>query len=194
MQIELPEFPPIALSLREAPATIGAFYSALSSALGTINPSIDPNAHFVNTGEAVQIKSIADAQSAIARIMVEREGTRGSPDQPPVDNSQLAHYYTFKEIHEGKTLVQGADGKWTFSGQPIRLPTVFNFSQSAANPDPSIAFNKALSQLLIDLQTCWTTGGKRPNIGAMFQLQTLGVNLIKNGIRPEFKWADPSGA
>ena len=106
MQIELPEFPPIALSLREAPATIGAFYSALSSALGTINPSIDPNAHFVNTGEAVQIKSIADAQSAIARIMVEREGTRGSPDQPPVDNSQLAHYYTLKEIHEGKTLVQ----------------------------------------------------------------------------------------
>jgi ferritin-like protein len=77
MQIELPEFPPVALNVMEAPATIGAFYTTLSVALGIINPPIDLNAHFVNMGEAVQIKTIADAQAAIARIKAEGEGTQG---------------------------------------------------------------------------------------------------------------------
>jgi hypothetical protein len=41
---------------------------------------------------------------------------------------------------------------------------------------------------LIDLQACWTNGAKQ-NIGAMLNLQTRGIDLIKQGIRPEFLWA-----
>src|SRR5262249_44744106 len=61
MQVEFPEFPPVALLAAEKPTTIGALYSTISSALTAVNPAIDPNAHFVNMAEAVQIKSIADA-------------------------------------------------------------------------------------------------------------------------------------
>jgi hypothetical protein len=187
MQIENPEFPPVALLAGPPPATIGAFYDAISTGFTAVNPSIIPNAPFVNMGEAVQIKTIADAQAAITRIKTEGEGTQGSPDEPPGDSSQFAHYYTFKEVFTGKTLVQ-TNGKWGFTGTPIQLPTVFVFKQSTVSPDPSAGFNQAMSQLLTELETCWTTGA-RPSIGAMFALQSQGQQLVQQGIRPEFLWA-----
>ena len=186
MEIELPEFPPVALTAA-APATIGAFYDTISAGFTAVNPAIVPGANAVHMQEAVPITSIADAQAAIARIKAEGEGTEGSPDQPPADGTQFAHYYVFKEIYTGKTLVQ-TNGQWGFTGSPIQMPTVFSFSQSTVSPDPSLAFNQALSQLLTQLQGVWTGGGS-PDIGAMFTLQDLGRGLIQQGIRPEFLWA-----
>jgi hypothetical protein len=185
MQIEYPEFPPVALAV--GPATIGAFYETIAEGFTTLNPAINPNAFAVNSGEAKPIKSIADALAAISLIKGEGEGTAGSPDQPPAGNKTFAHYYVFKEIFIGKTLVQDAAGHWSFTGPAIQFPTWFNFQQSTITPTPSLPFNQALSQLLIGLQACWTSGA-RPNIGAMFNLQNLGVGLIKQGIRPEFLW------
>jgi hypothetical protein len=194
MQIEFPEFPPVARPLGPAPATIGDFYITIADAFTAINPTIYSDAHFINTGEAVQIKSIADARAAIDRIKGEGEGTPGSPDQPPANGMQFAHYYVFKEIFIGKTLVQ-AEGGFSYTGPAIQFPTVLPFKQSSASPNPSNAFNQKMSQLLIDLQTCWTSGADiNPAIDTMFDLQTLGQKLIQQGIRPEFKWAPPSGA
>jgi hypothetical protein len=190
MQIEYPEFPPVALTASTAPTSIGAFYDTIATGFTTVNPTIIPNANFVNMGEAVQIQTVADAQAAIARIKSEGEGTQGSPDQPPADGAQFAHYYVFKEIEVGKTLQQ-TNGQWGFTGASIQFPTAFNFKQSNVTPDPSLAFNQALSSLLTELQTCWTSGAT-PSVGAMFQLQTLGVALIQQGIRPEFLWTPPS--
>jgi hypothetical protein len=186
MQIEYPEFPPVALAA--APATIGAFYETIAGGITTVHPAIYPNAFAVNSGEATPIKNVDDALKAISLIKGEGEGTMGSPDQPPVGNTTFAHYYLFKEIFTQKTLVQDAAGHWSFTGAAIQFPTWFDFQQSTATPSPSLAFNQAVSQLLIGLQACWTSGAK-PNIGAMFDLQKLGAGLIKQGIRPEFLWA-----
>jgi ferritin-like protein len=187
MQIEYPEFPPVALPA--GPATIGAFYDTIAEEFTTVHPTINPNAFAVNSGEATPIKSIADALAAIS--LIKGEGTKGSPDQPPAGNKTFAHYYVFKEIFTQKTLVQDAAGHWSFTGAAIQFPTSFNFQQSTTTPSPSLAFNQALSQLLISLQACWTSGA-RPNIVAMFALKTLGAGLIKQGIRPEFLWASPA--
>ena len=97
------------------------------------------------------------------------------------DGTQFAHYYVFKEILVGKTLEQ-TNGQWGFTGTPIPFPAVSNFTQSSQQPDPSLAFNKALSQLLTQLQTCWASG-QRPDIGAMSDLQDKGQALIRQGIR-----------
>jgi hypothetical protein len=188
MQIEYPEFPPVALVADKGPATIGEFYDAIAEGFTTVNPAINAGAFAVNSGEAKPIKSIPDAQAAIALIKGEGEGAPGSPSQPAPDSTNFAHYYVFKEIFTQKTLVQDAAGHWSFSGAPIPFPAWFDFQQSTATPNPSLAFNQALTQLLIGLQACWTSG-KRPSIGAMVNLQTLGVDLIKQGIRPEFLWA-----
>jgi hypothetical protein len=189
MQIEYPEFPPVALAA--APATIGAFYETIAQGITTVNATINPSAFAVNSGEATPIRSVADALAAISLIKGEGEGTMGSPDQPPVGNRTFAHYYLFKEIFTQRTLVQDAAGHWSFTGTAIQFPTWFNFQQSTVTPSPSLAFNQALSKLLIGLQACWTSGAK-PNIGAMFNLQTLGADLIKQGVRPEFLWASPA--
>ena len=100
MQIEYPEFPPVALAA--APATIGAFYEAIAEGITTVHPAINLNAFAVNSGEATPIKSVDDALKAISLIKGEGEGTMGSPDQPPVGNTTFAHYYLFKEIFTQK--------------------------------------------------------------------------------------------
>jgi hypothetical protein len=195
MQIENPEFPPVALTAGPPPATIGAFYDAIFNGFTAVNPTIDPNANFVdfsaflNAPQTVQIKSITDAQNAITTIKTEGEGTKGSPDEPPADSSTFAHYYTFKQIFTGKTLVQ-TNGKWSFTGAPIQLPTAFSFSQSAVHPDPSAAFNQTLSQLLQQLEACWTKTGANffDTLTTMSTLQSQGQQLIQQKIRPEFLW------
>jgi hypothetical protein len=195
MQIENPEFPPLALTAGPPPATIGAFYDAIFNGFTAVNPTIDPNANFVDFSgflsapQTVQIKTIADAQNAITAIKTEGEGTKGSPDEPPGDSSTFAHYYAFKQIFVGRTLVQ-TDGKWGFTGAQIHFPTVSSFSQSTVSPDPSAAFNQTLSKLLQQLEACWTTGASFfDTLGTMSTLQSQGQQLIQQKIRPEFRWA-----
>lgn len=179
MQIELPEFPPVEFAaLAQGPATIGAFYTTLAAGFTAVNPPIVAGAHAVRMGEAASITSVADALAAIQRIQEEGEGTPGSPDQPRADGKQLAHYYVFKGIRDGKALD---------TGLPITMPKAFSFAPSVAVPNPSSAFNQALTQLLQGLQNCWVNGA-RPNIVAMNDLETLGVNLIQQGSRPQFIW------
>lgn len=185
MQIEKPEFPPIALAAA-APATIGAFYDTIAASLSTDKPTIDPNAYFAKYGSVGQIKSIDDALAAIERIKTEGEGTPQSPDQPTVDGNQLAHYYVFKQIDKGKKLVF-VGNKWDYVGPQIRFPTVLNFAKSTANPNPSAAFSQKMADLLTNLQACWTNGDS-VDLDDMGQLQQLGTGLIQNGVRPEFVW------
>ena len=186
--------PPVELALRAAaPATIGAFYDTISNAFDALNPVIDQNAHFVAQGaEVFQIKSIDDAHKAINRIKSEGEGAPGSPDQP-ANPGELAHFYVFKEILVGNVLkLDPATGKLV-KGSPIRFPAVLPFAPSSAVPSPSIAFNQALSQLLTDIEACWTEGAAlRIALGDMRTLQQKGLDLISRGIRPEFAWVAPA--
>ena len=78
MQIEYPEFPPVAFAA--APATIGAFYETIADGITTVNPAINLNAFAVNSGEAKPIKSVANALDAISLIKGEGEGTMGEVD------------------------------------------------------------------------------------------------------------------
>jgi hypothetical protein len=57
-------------------------------------------------------------------------------------------------------------------------------------PNPSLKFNQILATLLTNLQSCWTNG-KAVDTGTMHRLKNEGVKLIKQGIRPQFVWADP---
>lgn len=198
MQIEYPEFPPVALRAGTPPTTIGEFYNTISDGFNTVKPTINPNAYFVTMGQAVfPIKTIEDAQKAIAQIKgegegtqaVDGEGTHASPYQP--DGKTFAHYYMFKEIFLGKTLVQRSGG-WVFDDPPITMPTVYNFTQSTATPSPSLEFNQTLSSLLQHLQDCWAKGeALKKSINIMNDMQEIGQDLIQRGVRPEFLWNPP---
>lgn len=202
MEIEKPEFKPVALGEGMRPATIGAFYDTIATGFDNVKPSINQSASYVQINEMAppynpianpskgQILTIADAQAAIARIKQEGEGTEGSPDQPPDDvasGQKFAHYYIFKEIFEGKTLQTGPDGHWEFGKPDITFPTVHAFAESEKQPDPSAQFEQKLASLLTELQTCWTQG-TAPDEDAMEQLKHAGRTLIKQGIQPRFVW------
>jgi len=196
MQIEMPEFtpiPPKGIAVSARPATIGAFYDEIYNAFGTINPTFIDSAYSVSVPGGQAITSVVLAQAAITRIKEEGEGTPGSPDQPPPDASeQLAHYYVFEEILKGQTWVQPGN---TWGLPPIQFPKKVNpFPAQNSSPDPSIgAFNASLTQLLLELQTCWTLG-KPVDTTAMNNLRGQGMSMIANNIRPEFLWASPAGA
>jgi hypothetical protein len=193
MQIEKPEFTPVPVQplakIAPAPATIGDFYNVIAAAFTALAPPIVPNAHAVNGHGATPIRSIADAQLAIAKIKSQGEGTAMSPDQVQA-GAELVHYYAFEQILLGQTL-SFVNGKLRPVGPPIAFPTVFDFRPSAAVPNPSLAFNQLLSRLLIDLQSCWTTGSA-VNIQAMRALEAAGTALITQHIQPQFVWAAPA--
>jgi hypothetical protein len=198
MQIETPEFPAVELALRAAgPATIGAFYDTIADGFGAVSPAFNSQAHFVDMGDEVfQVKTTADAIKAINRIKGEGEGALGDPDQPgdpdhPANPRTLAHFYVFKEIFVGNVLSLDPQTGKLVRGNQIRFPTVLDFQPSTAVPNPSIAFNQMLSQLLTELETCWTKGSL-PDILAMSKLRRLGKDLISRGIRPEFQWTAPT--
>ncbi|MFB7663545.1 ferritin-like protein [Kitasatospora sp. NPDC056138] len=186
MQIEYPEFPPIALAVEQRPATIGAFYDTISAAFKSLDPVIVQNAHAVDVPFANPIRSVTDAIDTIERIKSEGEGSQGSPDQPSGEGGGHAHYYLFKELFVQKRLVKVGD-QWSFSGDPVALPEVYEFASSSAQPSPSVEFSRTLTRLLIHLEACWTAGDP-VDVATMFQLKIAGQDLIKQGIRPEFRW------
>jgi hypothetical protein len=191
LQIEQPEFPPVALALAERPATIGAFYDTIIDGFKSTKPTVIQGANHVKMGEAFPIASISDAIKAINLIKGEGEGTAGSPDEPPssLNNKGFAHYYRFKEILTGHALVNHS-GKWSFTGAPIHFPAVFHFEPAVPGSHASDPFNKTLSDLLSNLQACWKSKGVTPDLGKMDMLQSEGIALIKKGIRPEFRWSN----
>ncbi|MGX9146453.1 ferritin-like domain-containing protein [Mesorhizobium sp. 128a] len=195
MQIEYPEFTPIAEKDADTPATIGDFYNTILKGLVEVNPDIKQDAFYISYGEVKQVKTLQDAQDAIGMIKEEGEGTSTSPDQNE-QQGELAHYYRFKEIYVGRKLIRKGDA-WEFDGDRIQFPTKRVFSRS---PDGSPEFNKALSTLLIDLEACWSSGtalGKSLQDMTNYDdptkgLDGIGKELIKKGICPEFLWSDPT--
>jgi hypothetical protein len=206
MEIEMPEFKPVALVAGSQPATIGAFYDTISAGFDNVQPSLNRSAFYVPINEMAppynpianphkgKIRTIADAQAAIARIKQEGEGTEGSPDRPPDDvasGQKFAHYYIFKEIFEGKTLQQSVPGGgWEFGQPDITFPTIYPFAKSQTQ-GTSAQFEQMLASLLTELQTCWTQGAG-PDENAMELLAGAGTTLIKQGIQPEFVWPSTS--
>jgi hypothetical protein len=196
MQIENPQFNPVVIQPPEralaeavkAPATIGDFYDTVIEALKRLNPKFDPNAKFIRSGEAVQIKSIDDAIQAIVRIKDEGEGTPDSPGQGPSDPNTLAHFYQFQMIKTGQRYVL-KNGKWVIdTASRIRFPTVFDFGKTGKSGPSSLAFSQILTDLLKSLEDCWRTGAK-VDVPLMRKLRDSGTMLIRTGVRPEFTWS-----
>lgn len=187
MQIEYPEFPPVALRAAKGPATIGEFYDAIISAFKRLEPEIAPDAHWVPVLLSNRILTIDDAVAAITRIKIEGEGLQDSPEQPSNDQPIHAHYYLFKEIYRQQRLIKVGD-KWTFAGPRIAFPEVFHFTKSPSKHGLPREFRHNLTNLLKDLEACWRHGIP-PNVAGMFKLQTIGRALISSGICPEFSWA-----
>jgi hypothetical protein len=202
MKIESPAFTPVdeRMRLMTAQGTykhIGDFYKVIIDALKneeielTFNPEAQQIPIYGFMGENEKIKKISsrkDAIAAIELIMEEGEGSEFDPEQPPESagaKHELAHYYSFKEIHEERRLIKKGR-KWVYEGEKVLLPKVLPFEKRGSDK----AFSKVLEELMKTLQYCWThdPGAYKHSKEIMLEMEKIGRALISNGKCPIFSY------
>lgn len=190
MQIELPEAGPITTG--DPGPTIGSFYDCIAQAIQELQPTFSTaNQNTAAIGsqpgysEVFVISDVADALKAIEEIKEQGEGTSQSPDAVD-EGGELAHYYKFGELYNGKALVQGPDGKWTYSGSDIPWPDVYPVVTVPPGgwpdpvPDEVAQFRTTFATLLSDLQAAWT--GDHDKLGVAIRTDMAGVHELGNEI------------
>ncbi|MFF1905281.1 ferritin-like protein [Kitasatospora sp. NPDC058218] len=176
--IEKPENP---LAYAGDGTSIGAFYQRIANVFPTFAHLITghrqvkfPLSGHGTGNDIVAMKTIDDVLKAIEIIKSQGEGTDVSPENPfPGSEGELAHYYAFKEIAEGRRLVLNPTTKcWEFTGDPVPLPDT---APSAAVPaggwandpentpdEPTAAllhtFNEDYTAMLRALEAAWESG------------------------------------
>lgn len=198
MQIEEPEQPLVfeaALDAAEPVATIGAFYQELLDKLqslgagafiGDFERELTGTRWF--TDELQPITDFESAKSAVEIIVVQGEGTTQSPNDA---EGELAHYYLFSQIAEGRLLVQAPNGAWSYSGAPISIDSsgVYPMAKNARSADyaqgtrarqVADVFNMTYSDLLRALHR--TFNGEKGQIdtamGLMYDLRFAAQDVL----------------
>ena len=111
--------------------TIGGFYMKIKRYLKRLENASRENGSTIFTGDPARqveynipghlkifkITNLEDALKAIKLIVEQGEGT--SQMVPTDKYSELAHYYKFQEIVEGRRLIKTQEGRMVFAGQYI---------------------------------------------------------------------------
>jgi hypothetical protein len=229
MQIEYPEDPVPGTTPPPTPppgdyATIGALYDAIAATFQTLEPPIEgtnqlTQATFDNYGcigasvggpETLSpLNTISEVLTAIETIKEQGEGTSAGPDAPDY-RDELAHYFKFGSVYHEALYVQGPDGGWDYTGEPVPFPAVAPMQEvpEGGYPDPApdvtqalLAFNTAFSAVIDGLQAAWAGGGNaalNAAIGNMFGLAALAKPLYEMNVPgtqdtygPTFEYVHP---
>ena len=205
MVIEEPETPlhfPIAALAAAPPQTIGQFYRAISQQIKERGSSIfvgDPARQVTNAywpDELIKVTDVDSAARAIEIIVEQGEGTSMSPLNL---EGEIAHYYRFAEIYNGKKLIPNPnpppnapdDQKYIYGGVPIPfdpngvLPAIENPTASTypAGSQARYAcdtFNYTYTSLLKTLHVTFNGSPDRLGnaIGLMESLKEQGMSLM----------------
>jgi hypothetical protein len=204
MQIESPAVKPVdenegpLKAVRKTYKHIGDFYKVIIDAFENkaIELTFDkevpqiPIAGFMGL-MGNKISTRKDAVTAIKLIMEEGEGSEFDPVQPPNsagNPKELAHYYSFKEIHEGKQLIRKGK-QWVYEGKEVLLPKALPFEKKG----PDEAFSEVFQELMKVLQSCWTedpTNNYPKSKDIMMKMEKIGRALISDGKCPIFSYPD----
>lgn len=185
--------------------TIGWFYKQIGKALlelgdgiftGDPSLQITPDIYLEAPGNLYTIGDTTHALLALQEI--ERQG-EGTPGTDPTDGArhELAHYYRFQEIVEGRRMIQKKPGKWVFKGDeipfdPAGVLPMGDDPDTASLPRPSRVRSAAelcdrtYGDLLRALHA--TFNGNPPAlsdaVGVMFSLEIQARELMTMRIDP----------
>lgn len=115
--------------------TIGEFYTSIKQHLRELVAELgeaavfsgEPSRQFFDQqwfrSEAKKVDDLKSAYLAIDTIIVQGEGSRKSPLD---DEGDLAHFYKFSELYEGRKLIRTqstgpVEQQWEYAGEPILL-------------------------------------------------------------------------
>ncbi|MEV7731570.1 ferritin-like protein [Streptomyces sp. NPDC088921] len=208
-------------SAPEDQVSIGAFYSDILNVFannshlirGTRQVVMDMS--FAGKGNSVvALTSLSEVEGAIKIIKEQGEGTSASPDNPfPGEPGELAHFYVFREIHEGRRLIETPAGpnRFDFVGDEIPMPDAFPMGMVpeggwAGGPRELLErFNTNYSSLLRLLEQAWQAEEPSQAEDLLFQavdnMSSLrGIARELMGVRvspdsdatygPEFRYVD----
>jgi hypothetical protein len=172
VEIEWPENQPLAPRL-PAYHTIGQFYDAVKKVFDEVKPTIVPDRQLTNPAYMPDLVVIADvpgAKQAIDFIKQQGEGTSTTPFAPDgsgeiADTRELAHFYRFGEIYEGRKLKKDSSVPrgWSYSGAPLPFPDAKDlFLMSEVPPagysPESDDFDHKYTAVLQLLHNAWAQG------------------------------------
>ncbi|GAA3134698.1 ferritin-like domain-containing protein [Streptomyces echinatus] len=193
-QIERPEDP--VAEFEEPGESIGAFYSAIRQAFKQNADLIQGHRQVEKAMEEdyglgnslVRLSTPKAVDDAIQVIMEQGEGSHSSPRNRYFGREgELAHYYEFRQILQGKKLVEvpTAPEGWAYEGDPIVMPDAFRmgtvprggwaqepaYRPSAELQDHLTKFNRLYSELLGWLERTWQTDDQQAANDALDQAE-----------------------
>jgi Ferritin-like len=186
LQVEYPEFTPLATLSQRPISTIGAFYTRILKEFEAIDSAgeltllkdrqIDMTTTFFFDKSYV-VENLEDVKKTIETIQRQGEGSSTSPEDQiknsntseEIVTTDLAHYYRFAEIFEGQRLVKNkVTKKWDFSGEQIIFPKVFPMAKVPSGGyqeaqvskeiwDTLLDFDRKFTEMMNQLQKAWST-------------------------------------
>jgi hypothetical protein len=200
LKIEHPQHDPVPIPVLHALAagvapkfpTIGDFYDSLKAGLvhaTSFNPAGQLTIGFGTTGDNLtQITTLAEAEAAIDLIKEQGEGNSTSPAAGP-SSDNLAHYYRFLQIKDGRKYVKQADGTFKQDpGQPLPFPAPAEIYSMAPVPaagypglPEAVAFDTAYSKVVQLLHDAWDQGSQGLLVQAwnsMYSLESPATALM----------------
>ena len=219
LRIELPQHDPLTIPVLELEAvamvpapkfpTIGDFYDSLAEGLvhaTSFTAAGQLTSSFGTGDELTVIASLDDAKAAIELIKEQGEGNLTSPAAGPAADD-LAHYYHFLQIKDGRKYVKQPDGAFKQDpNQPIPFPSAAEIYPMAPVPGggypgvpESDTFNITYSGVVQALHDAWNQGEQMLLDGAvnkMFSLEAPAIALMKKprdpslggNYGPAFRW------
>jgi hypothetical protein len=182
--------------------TIGWFYNQIARAIIALdNQGVklfvgDPNRQLTPAvwpdppGRLYKVTDKASALLAIHEIVQQGEGT--SLNEPTDSRGELAHYFRFKEIVEGRQMVRNAAGEWVFEGPRIPFdedgvsPMVDNPDWTQLPPNSLVQaaarlFDTSYADLLRSLHRMANGQPEalREAIGLMYTLEVQARDLMR---------------
>jgi hypothetical protein len=189
-------------------ASIGQFYAAIMEAIkrlakthpnlfhGTRSRQITPEYYYNSGGEVVEVTDLPSALDALEIIVIEGEGHDSIYDRrhPPMeDTEELAHYYRFNQIYEGRFYQKGDTAEsgptggpfpvdWQAGIYPMRMnPKSGDYPPTGELWNASNAFNLTYRELLHVLHQSFNgePGKLLESVPLMFRLKTQAQGLMK---------------
>jgi hypothetical protein len=189
-------------SVEHYPYTIGWFYGEVAKLLAKLGAcdiftgdparQVTPAAWPQAPGRLYQVTDAASALLAIHEIVEQGEGT--SADDPIGVGDELAHYFRFQEIVEGRRLVRKPGGGWSFEGEAIPLdpagvwpviddPQLVTYANAGANAQSAL-FDGSYADLLALVHR--VVNGEPEAlaraVGLMFSLEIVAQRLMQTPI------------
>jgi hypothetical protein len=173
-------------------STIGSFYLSLEALFRDVSPTFHTESQITGPIAKLVIKDLDDVTAAIATIREQGEGSSSTMADTGIDD--LAHYYRFEELREGRKLEfdETKDPPF-FHGAELVFPQVLPMQsvpdggyQKEDVPHEAweliTRFDWAYSQMLQYLNAAWTGGGQRAflkSIECMFELEKTAKPLMR---------------